>query len=114
VKKCLFCNIILGEIPSEKVFEDNDTFAFKDINPVAPIHILVIPKIHISGLNNLNFKNFYIVEKIMKTAKKICKNEGIKQSGYRYIFNSGENGGQTVNHLHLHIIGGRRLKWPPG
>ena len=96
MKNCLFCKIIRGETPSNKVFEDEFTFAFKDINPAAPIHILVIPKIHISGINDLNESSFNIMEKLTFTAKKICNEERIESKGYRWIINSGQDAGQTV------------------
>ena len=114
MEDCLFCKIIKGEIPSNKVFEDEFTLAFWDINPAAPTHILVIPKTHISGLNDLNNENINIMTKLTSTAREICDNEGIESEGYRWVINSGEDGGQTVFHLHLHILGGRNLKWPPG
>ena len=114
MEDCLFCKIINGKIPSYKVFEDEFTFAFRDINPAAPTHILVIPKTHISGLNDLNNENINIMTKLTSTALKICVTGGIESEGYRWVINSGEDGGQTVFHLHLHVLGGRNLKWPPG
>jgi len=114
MEDCLFCKIIKGEIPSNKVFEDEFTFAFRDINPAAPTHILVIPKTHISGLNDLNNENINIMTKLASTAREISNAEGIDSRGYRWVINSGEDGGQTVFHLHLHLLGGRKLKWPPG
>ena len=114
MENCLFCKIIKGEIQSNIVFEDEFTFAFRDINPAAPTHILVIPKTHISGLNDLNNENINIMTKLTSTAREICNTEGIESEGYRWVINSGEDGGQTVFHLHLHVLGGRNLKWPPG
>ena len=114
MRDCLFCKIINGKIPSNKVFEDEFTLAFRDINPAAPTHILVIPKTHISGLNDLNNENINIMTKLISTAREICDIEGIESEGYRCVINSGEYGGQTVFHLHLHVLGGRNLKWPPG
>lgn len=114
MEDCLFCKIITGEIPSNKVYEDEFTFAFRDINPVAPIHVLVIPKVHVSGLTEISPKNSDIMKNITETSRKICEMEGLTSDGFRFVINSGEYGGQTVFHLHLHILGGRKLNWPPG
>lgn len=111
---CLFCKIINGDIPSDKIYEDEFTYSFRDINPVASTHVLVIPKIHVNGLNDLKYENIDIMSKLTLSAQKITELEGIKKNGYRFVINSGIDGGQTVSHLHLHIIGGRKLKWPPG
>ena len=111
---CLFCKIIKKEIPANIVFENDKTIAFRDINPVAPTHILVIPKNHISGLIEINNKNSEIISQLTETANIVCEQEGIFNDGFRFVINSGENGGQTVFHLHLHILGGRKLEWPPG
>jgi histidine triad (HIT) family protein len=111
---CLFCKIINGDIRSDKIYEDEFTFAFRDINPVAPTHILVIPKVHVSGLNDIKIDDVNIMSKLTLSAQKIIDLEGIKDSGFRFVINSGMDGGQTVFHLHLHILGGRKLKWPPG
>ena len=111
---CLFCKIIAGEIPSTKVYEDDFVYAFRDIEPQAPSLILIIPKQHISSVNEINDENCAIVGHIFKVAAEIAKNEGIAEDGYRIVTNIGENGGQTVNHLHYHMLGGRSLQWPPG
>ena len=111
---CLFCNIVAKKIPAKIVYEDENTIAFNDINPQAPIHILVIPKKHISGLNDLNDENLINMIHLSKTANQLTKQEGIAESGYRWVINSGKDGGQTVFHLHLHLLGGRNLSWPPG
>ncbi len=111
---CLFCKIIAGEIPSTKVYEDELVFAFRDIEPQAPSHILIIPKQHISSVNEINDQNCAIVGHIFKVAAQIAKEEGISGDGYRIVTNVGENGGQTVGHLHYHMLGGRSLQWPPG
>src|SRR5690554_162132 len=103
---CLFCKIIKREIPSTIVYEDNNVLAFKDINPVAPIHILIIPKTHISSVNDLDENNKNIVGDIHLAAKKIAKQAGVSEKGYRLINNCGEGAGQTVMHLHYHLIGG--------
>ena len=111
---CLFCKIAAGEIPSTKVYEDDLVYAFRDIEPQAPVHVLIIPKQHISSANEINDENCAIVGHIFKVAAEIAKNEGIAEEGYRIVTNIGENGGQTVKHLHYHMLGGRSLQWPPG
>ena len=111
---CLFCKIINGEIPSSKVYEDDAVFAFRDIEPQAPVHILIIPKEHIASANDLNDENSAVVGHIFSVAAKIAKSEGIAEGGYRIVNNCGEDGGQTVKHLHFHMLGGRSLTWPPG
>ncbi len=111
---CLFCKIIAGDIPSAKVYEDDLVYAFRDIEPQAPVHILIIPKEHISSANELTDENASIVGHIFAVAAKIAKDEGIADGGYRIVNNCGEDGGQTVKHLHFHMLGGRSLAWPPG
>ena len=111
---CLFCKIIAGDIPSVKVYEDDKVFAFRDIEPQAPTHILIIPKEHIASANELTEENASIVGHIFAVAAKIAKEEGISEGGYRIVNNCGEDGGQTVKHLHFHMLGGRSLAWPPG
>jgi len=111
---CLFCKIIAGEIPSDKVFENDSIFAFRDIDPKAPIHILIIPKEHITTTNDLNESHKTLVGEIMLAAKEIADQEGIAESGYRTVFNCNQDGGQTVYHIHLHLLGGRQMNWPPG
>ena len=111
---CLFCKIINGDIPSAKVYEDDKVYAFRDIEPQAPVHILIIPKEHIASANELTEENASIVGHIFAVAAKIAKEEGIADSGYRIVNNCGEDGGQTVKHLHFHMLGGRSLQWPPG
>lgn len=111
---CIFCKIINGEIPSQKVYEDDRILAFKDINPAAPIHIVIVPKEHISSANEINDSNKDVVGHIFKVAAALAKENGIAERGYRIVNNCGEEGGQSVNHLHFHLIGGRNLQWPPG
>ena len=111
---CLFCKIIAGEIPSSKVYEDDLVYAFNDISPAAPVHVLIIPKNHISSANELNEDNAAIVSHIFLVAGKIAKQLGIAENGYRIVHNCGKNGGLTVGHLHFHLLGGRNLGWPPG
>lgn len=108
MKDCLFCKIIDGEIPSEKVYESETVLAFKDINPQAPVHILVIPKMHIESLNDLTEDNIGAVAEIMLVVKQLAVEFNLK-NGYRVVTNIGENGGQTVHHLHFHILGGEKL-----
>ena len=106
---CIFCKIINKEIPSSIVYEDNEILAFRDINPVAPIHILVIPKKHIESLVDLKQEDELLIGKIYTVINKIAKQEGIDESGFRVVVNCGEDGGQEVKHLHFHILGGKKL-----
>ena len=110
---CLFCNIVKGQIPSEKVYEDNDVYAFKDVNPEAPVHILIIPKRHIKSVDELEETDKELVGHIFVVAKKLAK-ENKLENGYRLVSNIGEEGGQSVKHLHFHLLGGRSFNWPPG
>ncbi len=114
VKDCIFCKIIKNEIPSDKVYEDEKILAFHDIEPEAPVHILIIPKKHISSLNEVKKENAdeisYIFTKIPEIAKKL----GVEESGYRIVSNCGEDALQTVDHIHFHMLGKRTLNWPPG
>ncbi len=109
---CLFCRIINREIPSEIVYEDDKMLAFKDINPVAPVHVLMIPKAHIASAMEINEENADIIAHIWSKAKEIAKLCGIDGDGFRVVNNCGENAGQTVFHLHFHLIGGKTLLWP--
>ena len=111
---CLFCKIVAGEIPSGKVYEDEYVYAFNDISPEAPVHVLIVPKEHVASANEITEENAFIVSKIFLAAKKIAEDLGIAEGGYRIVNNCGENGGQTVKHLHFHLLGGRSLNWPPG
>lgn len=112
--ECIFCKIINGEIPCSKVFEDDKILAFNDINPEAPTHVLIIPKEHIASVNELNEHNIDVIGHIFLKAKEIAKKLGIAEEGYRIVNNCGKNGGQTVGHIHYHLLGGRELQWPPG
>ena len=111
---CLFCKIINGEIPSEKVYEDEYVYAFNDISPTAPLHVLIIPKKHISTINDIEDKDAELIGKIFLAAKKIAKEKGVAEDGYRVVTNCNKNAGQTVFHIHYHLIGGRELGWPAG
>lgn len=106
---CIFCKIINGEIPSKKVYEDDEILAFNDINPAAPIHILVIPKKHITSLATMEKEDEKIIGKIYSVINKIAEEQNFKDEGYRVIVNCGKNGGQEVMHLHFHILGGKQL-----
>jgi histidine triad (HIT) family protein len=114
MKDCLFCKIAEGTIPCEKVYEDELVLAFKDINPAAPVHILIIPKKHIDSLNAVDDSHSAILAHILITAKNLAKDSGIAENGYRLVNNCGDHGGQTVKHIHFHLLGGRSLNWPPG
>ncbi len=114
MNNCLFCKIIAGEIPSDKVFENENLFVFRDIDPKAPTHILIIPKEHIATTNDLDESHKNIIGEIMLTAKQLAEEEGIAESGYRTVFNCNKDGGQAVYHIHLHLLGGRQMGWPPG
>ena len=111
---CLFCKIINGDIPSSKVYEDELVLAFNDIEPQAPVHILIIPKEHIASANCLTEENASIVGHIFAVAAKIAAAEGVADGGYRIVNNCGDDGGQTVKHLHFHLMGGRNFTWPAG
>lgn len=106
---CLFCKIAAKQIPSQKVYEDEHVYAFKDIHPVAPVHIIVIPKMHIESVNEINERNSREIQRVFEVIPKIARIAMVRDKGYRVITNIGENGGQTVNHLHFHIIGGKKL-----
>ena len=106
---CIFCKIIKKEIPSNIVYESDDIIAFRDVNPIAPVHILVIPKKHLNSVLDLNVEDEMLVGKIYMVINKIAKQEGIDKTGFRIVVNCGEDGGQEVKHLHFHIIGGKKL-----
>ena len=110
---CLFCRIIRGEIPAQKVYEDKETFVFEDINPQAPTHVLIIPKKHIVDLKEAKQNETEIIGKLHLVAAQIARDRKI-ENGYRTVFNVGPGAGQSVFHLHLHLLGGRPLTWPPG
>jgi histidine triad (HIT) family protein len=111
---CLFCKIIAGEIPSKKLYEDDDMYAFLDINPMAPVHFLVIPKKHIVNLMELRAEDAALVGRLLHKAQEIAKQQGCEEKGGRFVINTKSDGGQTVDHLHIHFLGGRALGWPPG
>ncbi|AWN72649.1 histidine triad nucleotide-binding protein [Legionella anisa] len=111
---CLFCKIAQSAIPASVVFEDDEIMAFRDLNPQAPMHLLIIPKQHIATLNDASDENQALLGKMILRAKKIAQTEGISDAGYRLVFNINPDGGQTVFHIHLHLLGGRHMTWPPG
>lgn len=111
---CVFCKIVDGEIPSKIIYEDEELIAFDDLDPQAPIHFLVIPKKHIQSLETLDESDSNLIGKIFLAIRKIAREKGIADSGYRVVNNIGENGGQTVPHIHFHVLGDRSLQWPPG
>ena len=110
--QCLFCKMADGVIKPDVVFEDDTVLAFKDINPQAPVHILIIPKVHVATLNDLD--DTLLAGQLLQTAAKLAKQEGLSDDGYRTVFNCNKKGGQEVYHLHLHLLGGRQMTWPPG
>ena len=111
---CLFCKIIAGEIPATVVYEDDEIMAFHDINPQAPTHLLIIPKLHIATIDDANESHEQLLGRMIITAKKLAQTEGLSENGYRLVFNVNSGGGQMVYHIHLHLIGGRQMVWPPG
>ena len=114
MKDCLFCKIATGQIPATKVHEDEQFIAFRDIRPQAPTHVLIIPREHIAKLTDLTQEQAKMVGQMQLLTNKIAKQEGIDQSGFRTVFNCGPDSGQEVYHIHLHLLGGRPMRWPPG
>ena len=111
---CIFCKIINGDIPSQKVYEDDLMLAFKDIEPQAPVHLILIPKKHISSSNDINSENISYISHIFTKVPQIAASAGIDKEGYRIVNNCGESAGQTVKHIHFHMMGGRSFGWPAG
>jgi histidine triad (HIT) family protein len=109
---CIFCKMVAGEISREVVYEDDEILAFRDINGQAPTHILVIPKVHVATLDDLD--DTELAGRLLKTVSKLARQEGLVNDGYRTVINCNEKGGQEVYHLHLHLLGGRQMIWPPG
>lgn len=114
MENCIFCRIVEKQIPSKIVYEDENVLAFHDIDSKAPVHILIIPKEHIPSLNDVNQQNSQVIAHIFSVIVQISENLGVKDSGYRVVTNCGSDAGQSVNHLHFHVLGGRSLTWPPG
>lgn len=113
MENCIFCKIGQKQIPATVVYEDDQLLAFKDLNPVAPVHVLIIPKVHLNSLNDVTPEQIPLVGHLLNTVKTIAETCGI-QDGYRLVSNCGADGGQTVEHLHFHLVGGRPMQWPPG
>lgn len=111
---CLFCKIVLGEVPAAIVYQDEDTIAFRDIEPQAPTHVLVIPRRHIAGLDELDETDIPLMGRLTHAATRVAELEGVATSGFRSVVNTGPNARQTVRHLHVHVLGGRLMDWPPG
>ncbi|HEX5707120.1 MAG TPA: histidine triad nucleotide-binding protein [Pyrinomonadaceae bacterium] len=112
---CIFCKIVAGEIPAELVYEDEHTVAFRDINAQAPTHVLVIPRAHVASLSDAAERGEQeLLGQVMASAARVAAQEGLKEGGYRTVVNTGAGAGQSVFHLHAHVLGGRRLSWPPG
>jgi histidine triad (HIT) family protein len=111
---CIFCKMVSGEIQPDIVYEDEDVLAFRDANPTAPTHVLVIPKQHIATTNDLDKESAGIVGKLYLAAKQVAGNDGIAERGYRMVMNCNPEAGQSVYHIHLHVLGGRAMNWPPG
>ena len=111
---CIFCRIIGGEIPARKVHDDSEVIAVEDVNPQAPVHVLVLPRAHVATLDDLASDDRALAGHMVLVATEVARSRGIDQKGYRLVWNCREDGGQSVNHLHLHLLGGRRMQWPPG
>jgi histidine triad (HIT) family protein len=111
---CLFCNIVLGKTPADIVFENDHVVAFKDIRPVAPVHVLVIPKSHIPGIHDVTAQQAGALGEVLLAARNVAEKLGLASGGYRLVLNQGADAGQSVFHLHCHVIGGRSMAWPPG
>ncbi len=111
---CLFCKIVNGDIPGDIVYQTDDVLAFKDLSPQAPVHTLVIPKKHISTINDFQEDDAVLIGHLFLAAKAVAKQEGMDETGYRCVMNCNDEGGQTVHHIHLHVLGKRQMNWPPG
>jgi histidine triad (HIT) family protein len=111
---CLFCDIVAGKIPATAVYQDDTVMAFRDINPQAPTHVLVIPKRHITSLLDLTEADDALVGGLVRKARDLAGQEGLGERGFRVLFNAGDDAGYSVYHIHLHLVGGRKLRWPPG
>jgi histidine triad (HIT) family protein len=111
---CMFCRIVAGEIPAEVVRSDEHTVAFRDIGPQAPVHVLVVPREHVSSLETVGAEQGDLLGALLLAARAVARQEGLAEDGYRAVLNVGADGGQTVPHLHVHVLGGRSLRWPPG
>jgi len=113
-QSCLFCRIVAGEIPAKEVYSDETSIAFRDLNPKAPVHVLIVPRNHISSISEITSDDEQKIGHLFRVAGIIAQAEGISETGYRTVINTGENAGQSVFHIHVHLLGGRGLAWPPG
>lgn len=111
---CLFCKIAAGDIPSKTVYADDEFYAFRDINPGAPSHVLIVPRKHIARITEADAEDAALLGRMILRANQIAEAEGLVENGFRFVINCNEHGGQSVFHIHLHILGGRQLSWPPG
>ncbi len=111
---CLFCRIVSGAIPSSTVYQDEHVTAFRDITPQAPVHVLVVPNEHVGSINDLDDAHDAVMGRLLRTTKLVAEHEGVGESGYRLVINNGADAMQSVAHLHVHVLGGRHLGWPPG
>ncbi len=111
---CIFCKIGAGEIPSDKVYEDDSLFGFRDIQPQAPVHIVVVSKKHIPTMNDFTEADSELASRMLLACRKIARDEGLSERGYRIVINCNSDGGQSVFHVHAHVLGGRKMTWPPG
>lgn len=111
---CIFCKIASGEIKGNVVYRDDKVTAFRDLNPQAPIHVLIIPNDHVPGVSEMSLEQAAVMADLARAAREVAEQEGIARSGFRLVFNSGPDANQTVDHLHMHLIGGRAMQWPPG
>jgi histidine triad (HIT) family protein len=111
---CLFCSVLEKKIPADVVYEDEHAVAFRDIRPMAPTHVLVIPRKHIAAIHDLAEEDVTTMGRVMLAAKTVARQEGLDAGGYRLVINDGDAAGQTVHHIHVHVLGGRNLTWPPG
>lgn len=111
---CIFCKIASHEIPADLIYEDKDIVAFKDANPQAPIHLLIVPKKHIKSILDISDEDEKLVGKMVRVAQKLAEDLDLTSKGFRLVVNTGDDGGQSVAHLHVHLLGGRSMKWPPG
>ncbi len=114
MQECVFCNIISKKMPAEFVYENERVVAFRDINPQAPVHILIVPRKHIATTNDVGEADKDLIGEMILVAKQVAQQEGVAESGYRLVMNCNEHSGQEIYHLHLHLLGGRRMTWPPG
>lgn len=114
MSECLFCRIVQGSIPAKIIYQDEHTLAFDDINPQAPIHSLIIPKRHVESVQDLHEPDQSLLGRMLLTCTRVARDKGLSERGFRLVANTGRDGGQTVGHLHFHVLGGRHLGWPPG